>query len=665
MGAADFLGEGGALARALDGFEHRRGQVEMAERVEATLGGGGALLVEAGTGIGKSFAYLLPALLCGKRVVVSTATRNLQDQLFEKDLPQLQRILGSRVPTARMKGRENYLCRRRWAEFRASPDLGMRRRKADLTRIARWAAKTRTGDRDEIGGLTGGLDYWRGISAVSENCTGQQCADYDDCHLMTLRQQARKSRIVVVNHHLLVADLVVRQRFDFGVVLPDYDLLIVDEAHRLEGAATQSLSTTVSSSAAERLATDLGRFCRRMEEKAPPAASRLKRPFGALFEALAPDSDGPRDHRTLEPEGLPDSVRRDAGAAEEELRALDEEYSAVLDRLRERASADGRSAEELPHGAEHLRRRIAELAIDLHAVLEPCDNTVFWSAWRQDGERGRERKRTVLLNASPIHAGERLGSELFDPLDAFVLTSATLSVAGGFDFAADALGVRPDGDARYPSPFDFEEQTRLFVPEGAAFDPKRNRDGWPGAVSAMILDLVRASRGRALLLFTSWNNLNAVGERLDAASPYPVLRQESRGGHATLLDRFRNTPGAVLLGVQSFWEGVDVPGEALTLLVIDKLPFPPPNDPLHSARASRAEAVSGSGFSGYHLPMTALALKQGLGRLIRSRRDVGLAAVLDSRLATSRYGAAIVESLPPYRLVHDPAEAVRFLESLP
>lgn len=664
MSSAEFLGEGGALARALDGFEHRRGQVEMAERVEATLGGGGALMVEAGTGIGKSFAYLIPALLCGKRVVVSTATRNLQDQLFEKDLPQLQRILGSRVPTARMKGRENYLCRRRWAEFRASPDLGMRSRKQDLTRIARWAEKTATGDRDEIGGLTGGLDYWRGISAVSENCTGQQCADYDDCHLMTLRQQAWKSRIVVVNHHLLVADLMVRQRFDFGVVLPEYDLLIVDEAHRLEGAATQSLSTTVSSSAAERLATDLGRFCRRVEAKAPPAASRLKRPFGSLFEALAPFSEGLREHRIFEPEKLSDSVRRDAAAAEEELRALDEEYSAVLDRLRERASADGRSAEELPHGAENLRRRIAELLTDLHSVLDPCENTVFWSAWRQDGERAGERKRTVLLNASPIHTGERLGGELFEPLDACVLTSATLSVAGGFDFAADALGVRPDGDARYPSPFDFAEQSRLFVPESAAFDPKRN-PGWPDAVSAMILDLVRASRGRALLLFTSWTNLNAVGERLDAASPYPVLRQEARGGHAALLDRFRNTPGAVLLGVQSFWEGVDVPGEALTLLVIDKLPFPPPTDPLHRARASRAEAVSGSGFAGYHLPMTALALKQGLGRLIRSRRDVGLAAVLDSRLAMSRYGAAIVESLPPYHLVHDPAEAVRFLESLP
>lgn len=665
MSAADFLGEGGALARALDGFEHRRGQVEMAERVEATLREGGALMVEAGTGIGKSFAYLIPALLCGKRVVVSTATRNLQDQLFEKDLPQLQHILGSKVPTARMKGRENYLCRRRWDEFRASPDLGMRPRKQDLARIARWAAKTRTGDRDEILGLTGGLDYWRGLSAVSENCTGQQCPDYDDCHLMTLRQQARKSRIVVVNHHLLVADLMVRQRFDFGVVLPDYDLLIVDEAHRLEGAATQSLSTTVSSSAADRLSTDLGRFCRRVEAEAPPAASRLKRPFRSVFEALAPTSEGPREHRILDPGELPDSVRRDAANAEGELHALDEEYSAVLETLRGRAQANGRPAEELPHGAEHLRRRIAELSTDLHSVLEPSPNTVFWSAWRQDGERAAERKRTVLLNASPVHAGERLGADLFEPLDAFVLTSATLSVAGGFDFAADALGVRPDGDVRCPSPFDFEEQARLFVPESAAFDPKRNRAGWPEAVSAMILDLVRASRGRALLLFTSWNNLNAVGERLDAASPHPVLRQESRGGHAALLDRFRNTPGAVLLGVQSFWEGVDVPGDALTLLVIDKLPFPPPTDPLHSARASRAEEVSGSGFSGYHLPMTALALKQGLGRLIRSRRDVGLAAVLDSRLATSRYGASIVESLPPYRLVHDPAEAVRFLESLP
>lgn len=681
MRAADFLTPGGALARALGGFEHRAGQVEMAERVEAVLRDGGSLMVEAGTGIGKSFAYLVPALLCGERVVISTATRNLQDQLFEKDLPQLQEAIGSRVPATRIKGRENYLCRRRWEEFRAAPDLGMRTpRAADLRRLGKWAAKTESGDRDELRGISGPLDYWRGISTVAENCTGRRCALYDDCHLTTLRQRARKSRILIVNHHLLVADLVVRQN-DYGEVLPDYEHLIVDEAHRLEGAATQSFSTTVSSQAAEHLSTDLGRFCRRLEAKAPSTA-RLKRRFRALFEGLEPEDSRSGEARIFDPGALPAAVRGQAEGAAEELESLDLEFHRVLDRIEERAAARGGEEGDAPtgQGAEQLRQRIAELRTDLRAVLEPRENTVFWSVWRKDAERGegprgdRERgagesgggkKRTLLVTASPIHAGESLGGGLFGPLKACVLTSATLAVEGGFDYAADALGFRPGSESVLPSPFDYPGQTRLFVPDDPALEARPGNPGWIDRASDLILRLIRASRGRALLLFTSWRNLEAAALRLDAASPYPVLRQERRGANAALLDRFRHTPGAVLLGVRSFWEGVDVPGAALTLLVVDKLPFPALGDPLHRARRERAEEVAGSGFGGYDLPVTALALKQGLGRLIRTRTDLGLAAVLDSRLARKQYGRTILESLPDYPVTTDAAEAERFLEAAP
>ena len=676
MRAADFLTPGGPLARALGGFEHRAGQVEMAERIEAVLRDGGSLMVEAGTGIGKSFAYLVPALLCGERVVISTATRNLQDQLFEKDLPQLQEAIGSRVSAVRIKGRENYLCRRRWDEFRATPDLGMRGpRAADLRRIGKWAAKTRTGDRDELRGIAGPLDYWRGISTVSENCTGRRCALYDDCHLTTLRQQARQSRILIVNHHLLIADLVVRQN-DYGEVLPDYEHLIVDEAHRLESAATQSLSTTVSSQAAERLATDLGRFCRRVEAKAPSTA-RLKRRFRALFEGLEPEGPRNGEARIFDPGELPAGVRQQAEGAGDELETLDLEFHGVLDRVQERAEAGGGDGGGPPtaHGAEQLRQRIAELRADLREVLAPKENTVFWSAWRKDGERGdgesgaegesdSGKKRTLLVTASPIHAGESLGEALFGPRKTCVLTSATLAVEGGFDYAADALGIRPENESVLPSPFAYPEQTRLFVPDDEGLNPQQG-PVWIERASDLILKLIRASRGRALLLFTSWRNLEAAAVRLDRASPYPLMRQERRGANAALLDRFRNTPGAVLLGVRSFWEGVDVPGAALTLLVVDKLPFPALRDPLHRARRERAGEIVGSEFGGYDLPVTALTLKQGLGRLIRTQNDVGLAAVLDSRLVRRRYGRTIVESLPDYPLITDPAEAERFLEAAP
>lgn len=665
--AADFLGPHGVLSEALPGFEHRAGQVEMAARVEETLNGDGALMVEAGTGIGKSFAYLIPALLCGERVVISTATKNLQDQLFEKDLPQLQGILGSRIPAARMKGRENYLCRLEWQKFQTGPELPTdRRRSADLRKIARWAERTTTGDRDEIRGLRGPLDFWRGISTVSENCIGRRCPHYDQCHLTTLRKQAHTSQILIVNHHLLIADLIVRQT-DFGEVLPEYDHLIVDEAHRLEDAATNGFSSTLSSSAAERLATELTRFLRRAapDQAAPPALRKLRRSYRALFDELAPEHDD--GQRLFDPAALPDAAREFEAAALVELEALERHLLQVRDALRENPPPDGSDGET---AAERFLKRIHELRSELRALLAPRPDYVHWSVFRRESEqqgRGRgkpaARGRPICFaSAAPVHPGGELRQGLFRPLKSCVLTSATLALDGSFDYAEDALGVTRTAGTVVASPFRFEDQARLYVPRDLV-DPRH--PGFPEVVAERVLELVSASRGRALILFTSWGNLDRVGRMLDPVCPFPLLRQQRGGGHAALLDTFRETPNAVLLGVRSFWEGVDVPGEALTLLVIDKLPFPVPSDPLHRARADRAEAATGDGFTNYSVPQAALTLKQGLGRLIRTQHDVGLAAVLDSRLLRMPYGRRLLRSLPPFPLVTGLDEATAFLDSLP
>ena len=669
--AAEVLGPRGPLAGRLRGFEHREGQVEMAARVEETLNRGGHFMVEAGTGVGKSFAYLVPALFFDKLVVISTATRNLQDQLFDKDLPQLQAILGTRVPVARMKGRENYLCKREWGRFSGATLLAGRARRRDLKQIARWAEVTRTGDRDQIPGIRGPLDFWRGISTVSENCVGRRCAHHDDCHLTRLRKRAHTSRILIVNHYLLVADLMVRER-DYGQVLPDYDHLIVDEAHRLEGAATHSLSTTLTSAGADRLVEDAERFFRKSAPSLarPRAATSLRSSYRECFLRLEPE-DG-EDQRIFDGEGLPPGVQQEGHAAAKQLQSLEDRLEKAREWIRTHAPEDAGTPETDPEtDAERLLKRTGELRTGLETLLRFLPDHVHWSAWPRDrGRPGgnlrpaaapRSRKRTLFVTAAPIHPGDQLGTGLFGELRASVLTSATLAVGDRFDYSAGELGVPEVRGAVVASPFRYREQARLFVP-GSLVPPNHPR--FLEEASGVVLRLIHASQGRAMVLFTSWKNLVGMERRLKAGCSFPVLRQQDRG-HRVLLEQFRNQPNAVLLATRAFWEGVDVPGEALTLLVIDKLPFPVPTEPLHWARAARAREETGSEFFGYSVPQTALVLKQGLGRLIRSRRDVGLAAVLDSRLVRKPYGRVLRRSLPGFPVIERLEEAARFLEELP
>lgn len=676
--AADLLGPDGPLAAALPGFEFREGQVEMAARVEEALRRGGTLFVEAGTGIGKSFAYLLPALLSEERIVVSTATKALQDQLFEKDLPTLQEILGTRVRALRVKGRENYLCRLEWARFGEGQTpwaVPSATRDRDLRRIARWARTTRTGDRDEIPGIEGPLDFWRRISTVAENCIGKVCPEYDECHLTRLRRQVQRSRLLIVNHHLLVADRLVRQN-GYGRILGDYEHVIVDEAHRLEAAATHSLSVTLTSGAARRLTTEVSRFWKQdVPGKRPPAAAgRLRRRWERLFDGLPRGAPG--EATAFDPLALPETAMEARAAAQSDLEALDSALGEVGEGLRAPAA---RSAEADPPadpkaGADRLRVKVQDLRDDLEMLFAPREDFVHWTRApaRQGaaarrlplGAAGRRRGpgAALLATVAPIHPGGLLPELLFDSLQSCVLTSATLAVDGGFSHVAEELGVSATEEATIPSPFRYEEQAGLFVPRGA---PAPTGPRFAEAVADQVLELVTASRGRALVLFTSWANLERVFRRLDGRCPYPLLRQERGAGSQRRLAEFRRRGNAVLLGVRSFWEGVDLPGEDLTLLVIDKLPFPVPTDPLQRARQARAQERTGNGFVRYSVPLTALALKQGVGRLIRSSSDRGLAVVFDSRLKTRSYGRRILDSLPPFRRIEDAAEAVRFLEELP
>ena len=545
----------------------------------------------------------------------------------------------------------------------------------DLRRVAAWAMTTRTGDRDEIPGIEGPLDFWRGVSTVAENCIGKACREYDDCHLTALRRRVHRSRLLIVNHHLLVADRLVRQN-GYGRILGDYEHVIVDEAHRLEAAATHSFSVTLSSGAARRLTADLSRFWQHAARDAPPpaAAARLRRRWKRLFDDLPRGAPG--EATAFDPALLPAAAAEAKSGARSDLAALGRAVEEAADELRRRAPDS--PGPELPRdpvaGGDRLLVKVQDLRSDLEALFEPREDFVHWT--RTPGRRaspggrlalggaGRRRGSASVLFATvaPIHPGGLLPELLFESLDSCVLTSATLAVDGAFTHVASELGVSATDEATIPSPFRYGEQAGLFVPGDV---PPPHVHGFAEAVGDEVLRLVTASRGRALVLFTSWANLERVFRRLKGRCPYPLLRQQRGAGVQRRLAEFRELGNAVLLGVRSFWEGVDLPGEDLTLLVIDKLPFPVPTDPLQRARQARAQELTGNGFGRYSVPLTALALKQGVGRLIRSSSDRGLAVVFDSRLRTRGYGRRILDALPPFRRIPNAAEAVRFLEELP
>ena len=628
--SVSFFGEGGLLARVLPDYEERPAQRRFSEAVASVLRDGGLLLAEAGTGTGKTLAYLLPAVELGRRVVVSTGTKNLQEQLVDKDLPLLARALGRDLSVAVMKGRGNYLCLLRYRSFGQAGSFRRLDEVPLFRAVESWAPTTATGDRAEVDDLPDSVDFWREISAASENCIGQSCPDFDPCWVTRMRQRALEADLVVVNHHLLCADLAVKDG-SYGHVIPPYDTVILDEAHLLEDVATQYFGVQVSSHRVEELARDVERELKAAkldarEVHAELDAVRLRADH--LFKMLSRGTG-----RRLAPGWLTSRLAEEAKALLLRLEGL---RTAIL------------AVPEHGEALTGLAGRAQALGAELAFVLAAEDDAHVYFV--------ETRGRGVFLKATPIDVSERLRELLFDRVRAAVLTSATLAVDGGFTYVKDRLGIEATDELLLPSPFRYEEQAVLYVPRRM---PEPLSPDFVDRAAEEVVRLVATSRGRAFVLFTSHANMNAVAERVAGRIEYPMLIQ-GEAPKATLLEMFRSTPGAVLFATASFWQGVDVVGEQLSCVIIDKLPFASPGDPVVAARIDRLRNRGDNPFGEYQVPVAILMLKQGLGRLIRSAKDRGILAVLDSRLMQKPYGRRFLESLPPARLVHDLGEVAQF-----
>jgi len=619
-----FFDASGPLAGCLERYERREPQIAMARAVDKIVRETGVLLAEAGTGTGKTLAYLAPAAISEKRVVVSTGTRNLQDQIFFKDLVLLGRALGRPVDAALLKGQENYLCRRRLAALSGSPlVLGFAPR--DVERLIAWSETTATGDRAEIDWLGDESPLWREVCSTAETRLGQRCPAFDSCFVTRARLDAQRALMVVVNHHLYFADLATRARGASGV-LPRHDVVVFDEAHLIEDVATEFFSVKVSTGRVDRLLDDVVKtisaalrddeLTARHEKLAKRARAASAR-FFANFRHL----DAGRSRLDFSDSGE---------GARQAYYKLDAALDAVESSLRGLPSRD----ETIEHAADRCR----DVRRDLAEILEGRDGGGASVRWVE------AKPRSIAIGASPIDVAEPFREGVLFRIPAAVLTSATLSTGGDFKFLRSRLGIDFDADElSFPAPFDFERQARLFVPRHLP-DP-RDDDFFELAV-AEALQLIRITGGGALVLSTSTRGMHALHRGFDGMVPGPLFVQGD-APKSTLLEQFTADPSSVLVATTSFWQGVDIAGDALRLVVIDKLPFASPQDPIVEARIRRIEEAGGSAFKEYQVPQAALALKQGFGRLIRTRYDRGVVAVLDKRLWTKGYGRIFLGSLPP------------------
>jgi ATP-dependent DNA helicase DinG len=630
--SAAALAADGELAAAIPGFYPRPTQTQMAEAVAGCIEAGGCLVAEAGTGTGKTYAYLVPALLSGQRTIVSTGTRALQDQLYHRDLPRVRDALGIGCRTALLKGRSNYLCRYRLERARSDGHFASREQVAQLARIHAWAGRSARGDIAELDEIPEDSPLWREVTSTTDNCLGAECPFWDDCFVVQARAAAQGADIVVVNHHLLFADMALKQE-GFGEILPGAHAFVLDEAHQLPELASQFFSLTVS----HRQLQELGRDALAECAEVTGALAELQLPVRNLEQAL-------RELR-LAMDPLPSRAAFDRLLEREAVRVA---LQGVEDAVAALAAALAAQAERSP-GMAACAERGDDLLLRLRDLTG--SDAPGQVRWYETTARGFALSQTPLDVAGPLRSYREASGA------GWVFTSATLAVGGRFDHFAAQLGLGEPDTLLEPSPFDFPRQALAYLPKGLP-EPAQREFG--DALLHAVRPVLEASNGRAFLLFTSHRALREAAEKLQLDCPFPLFVQGTMPRSA-LLDAFRASGNGVLLGAASFWEGVDVAGDALSVVVIDKLPFAAPDDPVLEARLEALRRRGGNPFRDWQLPSAVIALKQGAGRLIRTHADRGVLVLCDTRLVTKPYGRVFIDSLPPFARTRELQQVLEFL----
>ncbi|MEE4174068.1 MAG: ATP-dependent DNA helicase [Xanthomonadales bacterium] len=634
---SDLLGPEGPFERVLSGFRPRREQIELAEAVTETLADGGLLVAEAGTGTGKTLAYLVPVLQSGLRTVISTGTKTLQDQLFFRDLPLVIEALDVSADIALLKGRANYLCIHRMEQARREGQYPTREAIGELEAVRAWAGKTRDGDLTVANVLPDDSAVWPMVTSTNDNCLGSQCPDFEDCHVLRARRRAQEADVVVVNHHLLFADMAIKQR-GFGEVLPGAEAFIVDEAHQAPELASQFFSASLTRRRMSDLFRDIMAEASELAGGLGSVRTEVEQARQALAELQAAMASHLGERGTWQ-ELIQHEALRVA------LQKLDQ---AVADLAEPLDALDGAS-----RGMDACIERRAEL----QALFDALDTSSGAGVVRWYERRGRG----FGLHITPLDVSD-IFRRYREELDAaWVFTSATLSVAGDFGHFTRALGLEEARTLALDSPFDYERNAVLWLP---SLEVEPRDPAYIETLTRQLVPVLEASRGRAFLLFTSHRALKAAAERLAGAVDFPLFVQ-GQGPRSALLDAFRRSGNGVLLGTSSFWEGVDVIGDALSLVVIDKLPFAAPDDPVLEAHGDRLRSEGGNPFMELSLPQAVIALKQGAGRLIRDVQDRGVLAICDPRLHSRGYGSIFLDSLPPMRRTRDVDEVIAFFEASP
>ncbi len=630
---AELLSAAGPLAARLPGFTPRPAQQEMAAHIEAALAGQGVFIAESGTGTGKTFAYLVPALRSGKKTLISTGTRHLQDQLYHRDLPLVRDALGVPVTAALLKGRSNYLCRYRLARTAAEGRFTSRRQSADFQKLADWAQRTRHGDIAEMADIAEDSELWPLVTSTAENCLGGNCPDFGDCCVNSARREALAADVVVVNHHLFFADLALREE-GFSQLLPGVEAVIFDEAHQLADIATVFFGQALSSH-------QLLGLCRDTTAEDVREHSGV----GGLPEAVRKLEKAVADFRLV----FGPQPRRDALSAFEDRKDFRAALADLAARLDAVAAALALAAAK-GQGLANCQRRALELVERLARIRGESD--ADYVAWFETSARG------FSLYLTPLDVSQPFRAHLEGSGKAWVFVSATLAINKSFSHFQSQLGLDTADTGLWASPFDYANQTLLYLPPGL---PDPGAPDYTARVVEAALPVLRASRGRAFLLFTSYRALNLAEELLRERLEYPLLVQ-GEVPRSVLLERFRAAGNAVLLGTSSFWEGVDVRGEALSCVIIDKLPFAAPDDPVLQARGRAMEEAGRNPFMEYQLPAAVIALKQGAGRLIRDESDHGVLVLCDPRLLKRGYGKTFLDSLPPMPRTRALADVERFFK---